>query len=107
MNRRRYWERIREVESRLPETVVLISQDVWGTGDGQGVEVTRTIAARDIVMGTHRLANEAETVAFYADQMQRREAALQRLAEARQQVVYMMHPPAVPSVETTQSKRKE
>lgn len=66
MDLRAYYRKIREVESSLPEEYVVVVSLPTPEGGREGVfyEVNRKIAARLLVEGRARLAEEKEAQAF-------------------------------------------
>jgi hypothetical protein len=87
MDLRHYYEKIREVEARIPEqyTVVVSLGTADGGKEGTRSEVSRRLAARMVVEGMGRLATAAEKEAFHATQAEQRQAAAQLAAAQRVQ----------------------
>ena len=91
MDLRHYYERIREVEARIPEefTVVVSLGTADGGKEGTRSEVGRRLAARMVVEGLGRLATAAEREAFHAARAAQRHAAEQLAAAQRVQLTVL------------------
>ena len=78
-----YYRKLREVEARLPDEVILISKETpEGGRAGRFTEAPRTVAARLIVEGVAEQASEADAESFreqlrqnHSDETRRRAAA--------------------------------
>lgn len=60
MNMKAYWDKVKETEQGLADSVVLISLETAQHKAGSVVACERRLAARRIVERTHRVATEAE-----------------------------------------------
>ncbi len=87
MDLRAYYQKIREMERGLPEPCVVVSV-VTSDGGKAGVrtEVSRQVAARMVVEGRARVANEEETREFVEQKLEAKRAADQFAAASRMQV---------------------
>ena len=87
MDLRAYYQKIREMEGRLPEPCVVVSLETSDGGKaGVRTEVNRQVAARMVVEGRARVASEEETREFAERKLEAKRAADQLAAAARMQV---------------------
>lgn len=77
MNVKEYYQRVREVAARMPEDAVIIRSLATANGGKAGVltEVSRQIAATEIVNGTATLATAEESAAYYREMDTKRQMA--------------------------------
>lgn len=83
MDMKKYYKRVREIESTLPDEVVLISKETPEGGKaGRFTEAPRHTAARLIAEGVAERASDADSAAFiettreqHADELRKRAAA--------------------------------
>ncbi len=89
MDLRAYYKKLREVESQLPgRFVVVVSLETSDGGKG-GVmtEVVRLTAAKQILDGRARLADDQESGTFHARNQEARQAAEEAAAANKMQFV--------------------
>ncbi len=88
MELRVYYQKLRELESRIPEPHVVIVSLATPDGGRAGVltEVPRPLAAKFVVEGGARLATEEETAAFRAEAIEAQRRAEASAAAGRIQV---------------------
>jgi hypothetical protein len=82
-----YYQKIRDMESKITDTFPVVVSNETPDGGKPGVltEVTRRIAARMLVEGSARLATAEEATAFAAANAEARRAADQLAAAAKVQ----------------------
>ena len=82
MDIRLYFQKIREIERNIqdPYVVVLSLETSEGGKPGRATEVTREAAAKLVVEGKGRLADQQETTSYYAE-------AKEALAAAEQEKI--------------------
>lgn len=87
MDLRAYYQKIREMEGRLTEPCVVVSVETPDGGKaGVRTEASRQVAARMLVEGIARAADERETREFMEQKLEAKRAADQLAAAARMQV---------------------
>jgi hypothetical protein len=87
MDLRGYYQKVRELEARLPEPCVVVSHSTADGGRaGVRSEVPRGTAARMIVDGMARAATEEEASEFQEKKRQAKQEADQLAAASRMQV---------------------
>ena len=87
MDLRRYYDKVREVEKRLPEPCVVVSLETRDGGKaGVRTEMPQRLAAQMIVSGTARAATAEEAHAFQDANLEAKRAADQLAAANRMQV---------------------
>jgi molybdenum-dependent DNA-binding transcriptional regulator ModE len=87
MDLRAYYQKIREMEKGLAEPCVVVSVETSDGGKaGVRTEVTRQVAARMVVEGRARVANDEETREFLEQKLEAKRAADQLAAASRMQV---------------------
>ncbi len=87
MDLKAYYQKIREIEGRLPEPCVVVSVETSDGGKaGVKTEVSRQVAARMVVEGRARVANEEETREFVEQKLEAKRVADQLAAASRMQV---------------------
>jgi hypothetical protein len=91
MDLRHYYQKIREIESKIAENfAVVVSHDTPDGGKaGTRTEVPRRLAAKMIAEGSARLAREDERQAFHAEQTEAVRVAEQLAASAKLQVAVL------------------
>lgn len=90
MDLRAYYQKIREMEGRLPEPCVVVSVETADGGKaGVKTEVNRHVAARMVVEGRARIASEEESREFSEQKLEAQRNAEQLAAAARMQVTVM------------------
>jgi hypothetical protein len=89
MDLRAYYKTLRQVESELPTPyVVIVSKETPDGGkSGTLTEVSRFIAAKQIVEGRARIATFEESECFHQHNDNARQAAEQELAVSKMQFV--------------------
>ncbi len=89
MDLRAYYKKIREVESGIAETfVILISHETPEGGKvGVRTEVPRHVASKLIVEGRARMATKEETADFHEENVEAKRVADQLAAANRMQVM--------------------
>jgi hypothetical protein len=87
MDLKQYYQKIRDMESRITEAfpVVVSNETADGGKPGVPTEVTPGIAARMLVEGVARLATAEEAMAFQTAQAEAKRAADQAAAVAKVQ----------------------
>ena len=87
MDLKLYYQKIRDMESKITEAFPVVVSNETGDGGKPGVltEVTPGIAARMLVEGTAHLATAEEATAFRAVQAEAKRAADQAAAAAKVQ----------------------
>ena len=87
MDLKLYYQKIRDVESKMTETFPIVMSNETADGGKAGVptEVTAGIAARMLVEGAARLATAEEATAFRTAQAEAKRAADQAAAAAKVQ----------------------
>jgi hypothetical protein len=88
MNLKVYYQKLRQTESDISEPFVIVVSQETPDGGRAGVltETPRRIAARMILEGTARLANEDEAAAFREEIQERKRQAEQAAVASRLQV---------------------
>jgi hypothetical protein len=91
MDLRQYYQKIRDVESKLLEEfpIVVSKETPDGGKDGTLTEVPKRLAAKLIVDGVARLANAEQTTAFKAAQSAAQKAAEALAAASKVQVTVL------------------
>ncbi len=91
MDLKQYYQKIRDIESKLLEEfpIVVSKETSDGGKDGTLTEVSKRLAAKLIVDGLARLANAEETTAFKAAQAAAHRAAEALAAASRVQVTVL------------------
>jgi len=91
MDLRHYYQKIREIESKIAEefTVVVSHETPDGGKAGTKTEVPRRLAAKMIVDGIARLAQDAEREAFDLAKAEAIRLAEQAAAAARVQIAVL------------------
>ena len=89
MDLRAYYRKVREIEAAMPSPEVVVVSLLTPDGGKPGVatEVPAPIAARMVVEGSARLADEKEASAFHDQNAVARKAAEDAEAAGRLQVV--------------------
>ena len=87
MDLKGYYQKVRELEEKLPEPCVVVSYETADGGKaGVRTEVSRKRAAQMMVAGVARQATEEEALAFQKQQAEAKQVAEQLAAAARMQV---------------------